>query len=447
MRRKKMTALIALILVVLMLITLVASIIPTAAFAVNQSEIDEIQQQKNQLSNRVQDAKDRLEKLKADKSNVLEQKLALEEQGRIAQEQLDLVAQEIAIYDGMIAEKAKEVEQAKNREAEQLRRYRARIRAMEESGGYNILALFAGAENFSELLTAIDDIGEIMESDKRLEHKYAAAREETEDIKAEYEQVRAEYGEKQDALREEQAQIEKEMQEAQEMLDSLEAEIERAIAEYKAAEAAEAAAEATVLAMIQRYNEQQRQEAANNQPSGGAYTPTGSDNSGGGDNGSGGGGSGGGTTAPGGLNPGAATGTGTFIWPVPCSTRVTSRYGNRIDPFTYEERYHSGIDIDGYGNAGNNIVAADGGTVITASFDGGYGNYVIIDHGNSVQTLYAHMSGIAVTKGSWVEQGQVIGYLGDSGRATGVHCHFEVFVNGGRTDPAAYFSGLTYWNC
>lgn len=434
MRRKRMTAIIALALAVLMVVTLMASLIPMSASAVNQSDIDNLQNQKNEISDRVQDAKARVEALKADKANVLEQKLALEEQGRAAQEQLDLVAQEIALYDGMIEEKAQELEQARTREADQRQRYRARVRAMEESGGYNILALFAGAESFGELLTAIDDMGEIMESDKRLEKEYVAAREETEEIKAEYEQVREEYGEKQDELRVEQARIEEDIQEAQETLNSLESEIQKAIEAYEAAEAEEAAAASTILAMIQQYNEQKRQEAANN-PSGG------------GDNGGGnsGGDNGGGNT--GGLNPGGASGTGSFIWPVPCSTRVTSRFGNRIDPFTGETRYHSGIDIDGFGNAGNSIVAADGGQVITASYDGGYGNYVVIDHGNSTQTLYAHMSGMAVSKGDWVEQGQVVGYLGDTGRATGVHCHFEVFVNGGRTDPTAYFSGLTYWNC
>lgn len=429
MRRKRVTAIIALILAVLMIVSLMTSLIPMSASAVNQSDIDDLKNQKNEISNRVQDAKARVDALKADQANVLEQKLALEEQSRAAQEQLDIVAQEIALYDGMIEEKAQELEQARTREADQRQRYRARIRAMEESGGYNILALFAGSESFGELLTAIDDMGEIMESDKRLEKAYVAAREETEDIKAEYEQVREEYGEKQDELREEQARIEKDIKTAQETLDSLASEIEQAIRAYEAAEAEEAAAASTILSMIQQYNEQKRQEAANNPTNPGGST----------------GGNDGGNT--GGLNPGGASGTGSFIWPVPCSTRVTSRYGNRIDPFTLQERYHSGIDIDGFGNAGNSIVAADGGQVITASYDGGYGNYVVIDHGNSTQTLYAHMSGMAVSQWDWVEQGQVIGYLGDTGRATGVHCHFEVFVNGGRTDPAAYFSGLTYWNC
>ena len=106
-----------------------------------------------------------------------------------------------------------------------------------------------------------------------------------------------------------------------------------------------------------------------------------------------------------------------------------------------------GIDIDGYGNDGAPVVASDGGTVVTASYNDGYGNYVIIDHGNGYQTLYAHMSGLAVGGGQTVSQGQTVGYLGATGRATGTHCHFEVFVNGERTDPAQFFSGLSYYNC
>jgi murein DD-endopeptidase MepM/ murein hydrolase activator NlpD len=148
-----------------------------------------------------------------------------------------------------------------------------------------------------------------------------------------------------------------------------------------------------------------------------------------------------------GLNPGAATGTGSLSWPAPFSTRVTSRYGTRSDPFTGESRSHSGIDIDGYGCEGSAVTAADGGTVITATYNDGYGNYIIIDHGNGMQTLYAHLSGMAVGEGSSVSQGQTIGYVGATGRATGTHLHFEVFVNGSRTDPAGYFGGLSYYNC
>ena len=135
-----------------------------------------------------------------------------------------------------------------------------------------------------------------------------------------------------------------------------------------------------------------------------------------------------------------------FVWPLPCSQRVTSRFGNRSDPFTGETRYHSGIDIDGFGNDGAPVVAAASGEVITAAYDGSYGNYVIIDHGGT-STVYAHMSGLAVSVGEIVSQGQTIGYVGATGRATGTHLHFEVYVGDSRVDPAQYFSGISYYNC
>ena len=119
----------------------------------------------------------------------------------------------------------------------------------------------------------------------------------------------------------------------------------------------------------------------------------------------------------------------------------------RISPITGEESFHSGIDIDGYGHDGGAIVACDNGTVVTAEWYGNYGNCIIIDHGNGMQTLYAHMSGYAVSAGDIVSKGQTIGYLGATGWATGTHCHLEVFVDGARVDPANYFSGITYYDC
>ena len=133
---------------------------------------------------------ERLQALKDQQANVLEQKAALDEQKKLANEQLKIIAKEIDQCSELIAEKAKEVDAAKNKEERQLERYRGRVRAMEENGGYNILAVILQANNFSELLTAFDDMGEIMSSDKTLQAQYVAAREQTEEVKAQYEQER-----------------------------------------------------------------------------------------------------------------------------------------------------------------------------------------------------------------------------------------------------------------
>ena len=449
MNRKKIVSAIAILLALLMAASLVFSVIPMTAYA---ATLDEIKSQKNELSSQVKACQERLEELQNQQSNVLEQKAALDEQNKLANQQLTLIADEIESYNMLIKEKAKEVEKAKNKEADQLERYRTRIRAMEENGGYNVLSLIMQSTNFADMLTAMDDMGEIMESDKDLQQQYMDAREETEEVKAKYEEEKAGYEADQAVLKEEQAEIGRQIQEATKTLESLEGEIEKALAEYKAAEAAEEAAAATIADMIAQYNREKAAAAAAAQAEASAaaqkvqeMTAANSEAVANGE------------SQPytdeeiqqasdaAGYNQVTSGDTG-FMWPVPCSTRVTSRFGTRSDPFTGASANHTGIDIDGFGNDGGAIVAAASGTVITASYDSGYGNYVAIDHGDT-QTLYAHMSGMAVSAGDYVSQGQTIGYLGATGRATGTHCHFEIFVNGGRVDPAAYFSGLTYYNC
>ncbi|MDD6090294.1 MAG: peptidoglycan DD-metalloendopeptidase family protein [Candidatus Limivicinus sp.] len=452
MKNKKTISVIAVIMAVLMIVSLVVSVIPVTAYADEPDGLSELKAQKSQLSDQVKECKERLEALREQKSNVLEQKTALDEQKRLAGEQLKVIAKEIDKYSELIEEKAKEVDAAKNKEQRQLEKYRSRVRAMEENGGYNILAMVLQSDNFSDLLTAFDDMGEIMASDKTLQKQYMEAREETEEVKAQYEAEKAEFEANQAELREEQKEINSQIEEADKTLKELEQEIEKAVKEYEAAEAAEQAAAATIASMIAQFNAQKAAEQAQakadaeqaasqveemnraNQEAvdAGQEPPYSQDQI---------------NQAQEAANTGGASGGDSgFMWPVPCSTRVTSRFGTRTDPFTGQTSVHNGIDIDGFGNDGAPVVAAASGTVVTASYDGAYGNYIIINHGGT-STVYAHMSGLAVSAGEYVSQGQTIGYLGDTGRATGTHLHFEVYVGDSRVDPASYFSGLTYYNC
>lgn len=113
--------------------------------------------------------------------------------------------------------------------------------------------------------------------------------------------------------------------------------------------------------------------------------------------------------------------TGSFMWPVPYTHEIVSYYGYRWG------RLHSGIDISDDGIGGQDIVASDGGTVTWAGYDdSGYGNYVIIDHGNGYYSLYGHCSSLAVSQGDKVYKGQTIAYVGSTGDSTGEHLHFEI---------------------
>jgi len=457
MKRKRAFSIIAIVLAVLMLLSLVVSVIPMRAHADELDELAALRARKEELTNQVQEIKERIMGLAETHANVLEQKAALDEQNRLAEEQLAVIDEEIHGYEELIRSKGQEVDAAKTREEFQRERYRVRVRAMEESGGYNILSLIMQSENFGQLISAIDDMGQIMESDKQLQHDYEEAREETEQVKAQYEAEKSIYEGKQQELRSEQATILEDVQRAEDLLTELQDEISSAVVEYKEAQLAQESAAAAISNTIASYNARKAAERAAEQAIAAQaveqakaqvqemmqanYEAVAA-----------------------GAEPayteeqirqiaeeaqvGYASGTqeSGFVWPLPCSTRVTSRFGNRSDPFTGETRYHSGIDIDGYGNDGAAVVAAASGTVITASYDSSYGNYVIIDHGGT-STVYAHMSGLAVSEGQSVSQGQTIGYVGATGRATGTHLHFEVYVGDGRVDPAQYFSGISYYNC
>ncbi|MBQ7961488.1 MAG: peptidoglycan DD-metalloendopeptidase family protein [Clostridia bacterium] len=103
--------------------------------------------------------------------------------------------------------------------------------------------------------------------------------------------------------------------------------------------------------------------------------------------------------------------------------------------------YHGALDLCTYGGTyGKNISAAESGKVITASYHWSYGNYVVIDHGNGLSTLYAHCSSLAVSSGQSVSKGQTIAYVGSTGNSSGPHLHFEVRINGSRVNPAGYIS-------
>ena len=424
MKKKKRTFIAALMTFV-MVFSLALGALPIQARAVTQSEIDALKEERDKIAQQKAAQQAIVDDLEAQHASVLERKLAMDERNAYTLEQMELNKQEIALYDQMIEDKAKEVEAAKALEDEQLERYRTRVRAMEENGNYGLLALVLRSSSLGDLLTAMDDIGEIMESDRRLEDEYIAAREHTEEVKAEYEAYKAELEAKQAALRAEQVELQRQIDEATDLINQLLEDIEGNSEELAALQAAQDEAQEEIdrlVAELERQRaeeeERRRQEEAAKNPGGGS---------------SGGGGGGGG---------GSAVSTGSFTWPCPSCTYITSRVGYRWHPVSGVWKYHSGLDI---GAAyGATIVASDGGTVTIAGVNGGYGNCVMIDHGNGYYTLYGHMSSIAVSVGQSVSQGATIGYVGSTGVSTGPHLHFEIRQGSTILDPENWFSGLTY---
>ena len=434
--RQRFVRIVAVFLAALMLFSLVfAALGSIISYAASSSDLSKLEQEKESIRNDKIAAGNKAASLREQKAAWVEQKEALDEKNRLAQEEILNTQKQIEVYNEMIAQKQAEADAAQQAADDTLATYKKRLRSMEENGQFNTyFALLMGATDFNELLSRVDVLTEIMENDKRIEQEYKDTRDEAIRIREEYEQLNKELEAKKVELEAEVEQLKKEIAEADEMIAEIQKDIDKYTALYNQA----AASEAAVLGQINKIlaeiaaaeeaakkaaEEAAKQEQQNQQNNNGGGTTT--------------------TTPP--AAPAPTVATGSFMWPVPSSKLVTSLYGNRMHPILGYERYHSGVDINGA--AGAAIVAADGGTVILTSYDaGGYGNYLVISHGNGKTTLYAHMSSVAVSTGTVVNKGQTIGYVGSTGLSTGPHLHFEITINGGRVDPLGYFSGYSIWD-
>lgn len=394
------------------------------AYAVSQSEIDDLQKKLDALEQQAQEQQDVINDLTSQKARFITRKLALDNKIEINRQMIELIGEQIEIYDEIIGEKQAELDKALEKETAQTELLRSRIRAMEENSSYSYASFIFDSSSVTELLSRIGDVNDIMHYDKALEEEYMAAREDVESIKKSYEEVRHEQELLQKELDTKQAELDAQVEAAYTMIADIETLSDDAQAEYDAIAEEEAKAEETLQEAIRkRAAEEAAKNAANNANSGAAS----------------GGASGGGTSG------GSATSLSDLQWPVPSCTLITSRFGYRVAPTAGASTYHGGLDIGA--GMGASIVAAGAGDVIYAGANGGYGNCVMIDHGNGIVTVYAHMSSIGVSYGQYVTAGQYVGAVGSTGVSTGPHCHFEIRINGAQTDPAAYFSGLTYWNC
>ena len=409
---KRLKSAISVFLSLVLMFSLVLCFTPTNAnAATTQAEIDELKEQRNQLKEQQKDIQNTVNSLRGQQDKLIELKTALDEKNAITLQQILNLEEQIALHEELIEQKSVELEKAQDVADEQLSRLKVRIRNMEENGRYNYVAVLFGAESISEFLSLMDDIGDIMKSDRDLENSYKEAVTDLKTVKSEYEEARLELKEQKAELTNLSAQLEKDIVEANAAILELEGDISANSAILSQLNAQDKEMQDKINQKIKELNEQNKPSNPSN-PS----------------------------------NPSKPSGSGTLtVWPSYC-TYITSVQGNRVHPITGQYGTHGGTDIGAsYGSA---IYAAGSGTVVTAynnsAYNGGYGNYAMINHGNGIQTLYAHMSVCSVTVGQTVSAGQTIGYVGSTGRSTGPHLHFEVRVNGSRVDPQSYYPGISF---
>lgn len=449
---------------VLVLATMLSLVSPLFA-----DEIDDLEQQQRALEEeaaRAQELADATEEeLEAAQAELDAAKEELNEiNGRVSEVGNRIIDLNKKIEENQIKLEQKEVELAQAKE--DLKVYYAalkgRIQMMYESDRSSYLEILLNASNVSDFFSKLEYISQMVEYDNNIMEQLDACRETIqkskeaiEETKAELEADRAVEQEEQKALLAVQEEKQAVMEELESntlayslLLDQQEAVVDQYWAKWSEADAQIDQIKEEEERRRQE-EEQRRQEAEQNQQNqnsnSGETDGDGSEGSDGSD----------GEYYDPSNNPGPGDasdrfqgygwstwpgiGSGVLGWPVD-SYMLSSLFGPRIHPISGEYKSHGGVDFDA--NYGQNIYAAGSGTVIEAwtqdDWGGGWGYYVVIQHDNGLQTLYAHCSSLAVSVGDYVSTGQTIAYVGSTGYSTGSHLHFEVYDGGMRVDPEAY---------
>lgn len=367
----------------------------TPALAVTQADIDALKNESNDLSAEKKELQAKLESLAADKSTAMERKTLLDQQIANTSAQISNVEEQIQQYAALISQKEEELIQAQEDEAAQYDLFCDRVRAMEKRGEVSYWSVLFRADSFTDLLSRLDMINEIMAADQRVIDQLKDLQAQIETAKTELETNKAEEEAAKSELEARKSELNTQRSEANALIQQLaanESETEAALDELEAEQDA-------IRAEIQRLNEQLiAQQAAN------------------------------GNSVQ--SNPGG------YIWPVD-SRYITSTMGGRASPGGVGSTNHKGTDIGRVGYT-SPIYASKAGTVIVSQYSSSYGNYVAISHGSGNTTLYAHMSSRKVSVGQYVNQGDVIGITGSTGNSTGPHLHFEVTENGVRVNPLSH---------
>lgn len=433
-KRKRLVSILAGIMAAVMLLSLIAMLLPTPASASVSSEIraqiNDLRSQRNEIKNQIKEIKEEYQVNENEIADIIARKNVIDQEVALLHAEIININEQISAFNVLIADKQDELDHAEENYLTLNEENKGRIRTMEEEGSLSYWEVLFKANSFSDLLDRLNMVEEIAASDQRRLKALSDAKDavevaqvELEEEKAELEVTKTELDNAQAELavkREEADAVFQELMEKAEELEAMQAELEEA-ENTMLNEIAQLEAEYT-KAKYQEYLDYMATYTTAAPPEGSGGTGTGGNTSGG----NGGNTSGGNTT----VN----TGSG---WIRPCSyVMLTSPFGNRNTGIAGASTYHQGVDLAA--PSGTPIYASRGGTVTRATYGAASGNYVSINHHDGFSSIYMHMTHYVVSAGQQVAQGQVIGYVGRSGIASGDHLHFGISYNGVYVNPCAY---------
>ena len=443
--QKLIVSVIAGIMAAVMVFGLVAGLLPGKADAASSSELknqlDQLQSQKDAISEQLKDLEKQQSSNRDDIQSIIDQKGVIDQQVALLYAEITNVNDQIATYSLMIADKQKELNRLQEHLDKLNQKNKERIRAMEEEGELSYWSVLFQANDFSEFLDRLNMVQEIASADKRrldemgkVAVEVAQTQQELETEKAALQQTKQELEATQQELEVKTAEADaildelvKTSEDLEDLHQSFEDEEEYFLNELLKTEQEyndklkeeEASRQASIQASIdesiaeskhQAALEESRRQEANKKP-----TKPSSGSSGGSSN----------------------VDQEGIRWITPCAySYVSSPFGYRYHPVTGKYTMHNGVDLPA--PKGTPIYATRSGYVTTATYHYTAGNYVSINHQDGYSSVYMHMTHYVVSKGEYVKAGQLIGYVGSTGRSTGYHLHFGISKNGTYVNPMKY---------
>ena len=366
--------------------------------AASTKSLQEAQDEKAQLEKALPEAQSTIEDLRDSKGDIESKVTELNQQLIDISARITDLENQLTAKSEDIQETKDELAGAKEREAQQYADMKVRIQFMYENGQTSYLEALLSSRNISEFLNSADYIAQIQSYDRQKLTEYQDTVESIVNLEAQLEQEYTDLEALKSTVESNKATVAAMMRQKESELADISGDIEDAQsdADYYAAEIQ---AQEELIAAIKRAEAEKAAAGVEEHP----YTG------------------------------------GAFRWPCPSSTRVTSDYGTRVSPMSGASSNHKGIDIGA--SAGADIIAAADGTVTAASYSSAAGNYVMIDHGGGLYTVYMHASSLLVSPGQTVSAGDVIAKVGSTGISTGSHLHFGVSLNGSYVSPWSYLGG------
>ena len=434
--RKRLVSILAGIMAAIMLLSLIASIVPVARAASSseiRKQINELKEQKKEIEEQIQEVKDQYKQNENELLDIVDRKNAIDREIGLLHAQIRNINEQLAAFNILIADKQDELDAAEGRFDQLSQENKDRIRTMEEEGALTYWEVLFKASSFSDLLDRLNMVEEIAASDqRRLEELHEAAdlvalaREELAAEKMDLEATKDELDATQALLDERKAEADALLQELlarADELEELQAELEQQESDFldQIAQKEQEYDEAKLaewLAYMATYTTVPPETTAPAEGGGNTNNSTG-------------------TNEGSGSNNNTTTTPGSSSWIRPCSyVKMTSPFGNRTPPTGGASSYHQGVDLAG--PEGTPIYAARSGRVTVAGWSNAAGYYVTINHLDGFSSIYMHLSSYCVSSGTTVSQGQLIGYMGNTGISTGSHLHFGIAYNGAYVNPAAY---------